>query len=139
YAIANPLGCQGDGAMMWGITASDGPADVELEDASGKRRFRAYAARGTDTHDDCTLAPTATAASIPFAPELAIPAVLEMHRRFGKYIYSTYGFLDAFNPSFDFDVPLLHGHCIPGFGWVDGDYLGIDHGAICAMIENYRS
>ena len=139
YAIANPLGCQGYGAMMWGITASDGPADVELEDASGKRRFRAYAARGTDTHDDCTLAPTATVASIPFAPELAIPAVLEMHRRFGQYIYSKYGFFDAFNPSFHFDVPLSHGRGVAGFGWVDIDYLGIDQGPICAMIENQRT
>jgi hypothetical protein len=139
YAIANPLGCQGYGAMMWGITASDGPADVELEDASGKRRFRAYAARGTDAHDDCTLAPTATVASIPFAPELAIPAVLEMHRRFGQYIYSKYGFFDAFNPSFHFDVPLSHGRGVAGFGWVDVDYLGIDQGPICAMIENQRT
>ena len=29
--------------------------------------------------------------------------------------------------------------CIPGFGWVDSDYLGIDQGPILAMIENYRS
>jgi len=74
-----------------------------------------------------------------FAPELAIPAVLSMHSRYGKYIYADYGFLDAFNPSFDFDIPLAHGRCIPGFGWVAGDYIGIDQGAIFAMIENYRS
>jgi hypothetical protein len=101
--------------------------------------YRAYAARGTDAHDDCTLAPTAAVASIPFAPELAIPAVLEMHRRFGQYIYSQYGFVDAFNQSFNFDVPLRHGHDIAGFGWVDNDYLGIDEGPICAMIENERT
>jgi hypothetical protein len=69
-----------------------------------------------------------------------VPAVLDMHKRFGEHIYSKYGFLDAFNPSFDYtDVPLHHGRCIPGFGWVDGDYIGIDQGAIFAMIENYRS
>ena len=68
-------------------------------------------------------------ASLPFAPELAIPAVLEMNKRFGQHIYAQYGFLDAFNLNFDFDVPLAHGRCIPGFGWVDGDYLGIDQGA----------
>ena len=90
-------------------------------------------------HDDCTLAPTATVSSIPFAPEVAIPAVLDMHKRYGQYIYSMYGFLDAFNLSFHSDVPLRHGRSVPGFGWVDGDYLGIDQGAICAMIENYRS
>ena len=139
YAIANPLRCNDYGATVWGITASDGPADIELEDANGKRMYRGYAARGTDTHDDCTLAPTATVASIPFAPELAIPAVLEMHRRFGQYIYSDYGFFDAFNSSFHFDVPLSHGRAVAGFGWVDVDYLGIDQGPICAMIENQRT
>jgi hypothetical protein len=143
YAIANPLRCKDYGASVWGITASDGPGDFEIEDALGKHVFRAYAARGIGgaaAHDDCTLAPTAAVASIPFAPELAIPAVLNMYRRFGQYIYGTYGFLDAFNPSFTFaDEPLSHGRCIPGFGWVDEDYLGIDQGALVSMIENYRS
>ena len=141
YAVANPHQCKGYGTTIWGITASDGPANVELEDASGRRRYRAYHARGIGAagDDDCTLAPTAAVASIPFAPELAIPAVLDMQRKFGQYIYSTYGFLDAFNLSFNFDGPLSHGRSVPGFGWVDGDYLGIDQGAICAMIENYRS
>jgi hypothetical protein len=143
YAIENPLRCNDYGASMWGITASDGPGDFEIEGASGKRVYRAYTARGIGgaaAHDDCTLAPTAAVASIPFAPELAIPAVLNMYRRFGQYIYGTYGFLDAFNPSFTVaDEPLSHGRCIPGFGWVDEDYLGIDQGALVAMIENYRS
>jgi hypothetical protein len=143
YAIANPLGCKGYGADMWGITASDGPGEIEIDDKSGRRVFRAYAARGiggASAHDDCTLAPTAAVASIPFAPELAIPAVLHMYKRFGHYIYGTYGFLDAFNPSFTFaDVSLSQGRRIPGVGWVDHDYLGIDQGALIAMIENYRS
>ncbi|HEV8439598.1 MAG TPA: glucoamylase family protein [Methylomirabilota bacterium] len=142
YAVANPLRCKDYGANIWGLSASDGPADVVLEDASGRRVFRSYAARGIDltgTHDDCTLAPTAVVASIPFAPELAIPAVLEIHRRFGQHIYSKYGFLDAFNPTFTFDVPLRHGRNVPDFGWVAGDYLGIDQGALFAMIENHRS
>ncbi|TMH08420.1 MAG: hypothetical protein E6H67_01485 [Betaproteobacteria bacterium] len=144
YAIANPLRCKEYGATVWGITASDGPADMELEEGGVLRLFRTYTARGigdagTATHDDCTLAPTAAVASIPFAPELAIPAVLEMNRRFGEHIYAKYGFLDAFNLSFNFDGPLIHGRCIPGFGWVDGDYIGIDQGAILAMLENYRS
>jgi hypothetical protein len=143
YAIANPLKCKDYGASVWGITASDGPGDIQIDDDAGRRVFRAYAARGIGgaaAHDDCTLAPTAAVASIPFAPELAIPAVLNMYQRFGRYIYGTYGFLDAFNPSFTFaDETLSHGRCIPGFGWVDEDYLGIDQGALVAMIENYRS
>jgi hypothetical protein len=32
-----------------------------------------------------------------------------------------------------------HGRSVKGFGWVAGDYLGIDQGPILAMIENYRS
>ena len=143
YAIANPLQCKDYGATVWGITASDGPGEIVVDDSMGKRVFRAYTARGIGgaaAHDDCTLAPTAAVASIPFAPELAIPAVRDMYRRFGRYIYGTYGFLDAFNPSFTFDhVPVHAGRYIEGFGWVDDDYLGIDQGALVAMIENYRS
>lgn len=144
YAVANPRRCRDYGPTIWGITASDGPADVEIDDAdAGKRRaFRSYTARGIDLtgkHDDCTLAPTAVVASIPFAPELAIPTTLELHRRFGQHIYSKYGFLDAFNRTFLFDVPLRHGRHIPDFGWVAGDYLGIDQGAMFTMIENYRT
>src|SRR5262249_42424121 len=62
YAIANPRRCRDYGATVWGITASDGPADVELEDAGGRRAFYTYRARGIDSTgrpDDCTLAPTA--------------------------------------------------------------------------------
>jgi hypothetical protein len=144
YAIANPRRCRDYGETVWGITASDGPADIVVEDANGRRVFRSYTARGIDPtgkRDDCTLAPTAVVASIPFAPEIVIPATLEMHRRFGEHIYSKYGFLDAFNRSFTFafDFRLRHGRQIPGFGWVNGDYLGIDQGAMLAMIENYRS
>ncbi len=62
-----------------------------------------------------------------------------MHRRYGEHIYGKYGFYDAFNPSFDYDVPLMHGHRIPGVGWVDNDYLGFDQGPIVATIENHRS
>jgi hypothetical protein len=142
YAIANPRRCRDYGATVWGLTASDGPADVEIEDAGGRRAFRSYTARGVDVTgktDDCTLAPTAVVASIAFAPELVVPTTLDMQRRFGQHIYSKYGFLDSFNRNFLFDVPLRHGRYVPNFGWVAGDYLGIDQGAMLAMIENYRT
>src|SRR4029079_167364 len=104
------------------------------------RTFYGYAGRGAPHgYDDGTIAPTAVLGSIAFAPEIAIPAIRELYRRYGEHIYSEYGFLDAFNPSFNFDVPLAHGRCIPGFGWVASDYLGIDQGPIVAMIENRRS
>ena len=142
YAVANPRNCHDYGATIFGLTASDGPADVELRDGSVRRIFYTYTARGIDatgTHDDCTVAPTAVIASIPFAPELVISVTREMHRRYGEHIYAKYGFLDAFNRTFTFDVPLRHGRVIRNFGWVADDYLGIDQGPIFAMIENHRS
>jgi hypothetical protein len=142
YAVANPHGWKDYGIDVWGVTASDGPANVICDYDGKPRAFRAYAARGAagpSDYDDGTLAPTALVASIAFAPEIVIPAMHEVTRRFGAHVYSTYGYLDAFNPSFNFKVPLEHGHCIPGFGWVASDYIGIDQGPIVAMIENFRS
>lgn len=144
YATANRLGWKGYGPNVWGLTACDGPVDIVLPYHGETRTFRTYAARGVslnsnDNYDDGTIAPTAAVASLPFAPEIVIPATLAMHRTYGAQIYGRYGFLDAFNPSFDFDVPLHHGRRVPGFGWVDTDYLGIDQGPILAMIENHRS
>jgi hypothetical protein len=145
YAIANPGGWIGYGANMWGLTACDGPGRVDVADATGRMRsFRDYYARGaglTDyAFDDGTIAPTAAASSIAFAPEIAIPAVEEMHRRYGPQIYGRYGFMDSFNPSFTATgVKLSDGQVLPGFGWVGTDYLGIDQGEIVAMIANYRN
>jgi hypothetical protein len=57
--------------------------------------------------------PTAAIASVVFAPEQVIPATLEMHKRYGDYIYSSYGFLDSFNPSFNYDIPIKTGRLVP--------------------------
>ena len=141
YAIANPMGWKLYGENTWGLTASDGPQGANLDYDGSLREFRHYSARGAglaDAFDDGTIAPTAAAASLPFAPEIVIPAVEEMYKAYGKEIYSKYGFLDSFNPSFSYDIPLKTGHIVPGFGWVASDYLGIDQGPILAMIENYR-
>jgi hypothetical protein len=143
YAIANPGRWKGYGENMWGLTACDGPGDMQIADYSGEtRQFKDYFARGAGilhTFDDGTIAPTAAISSLPFAPEIVIPAVQEMYSRYGSTIYSTYGFLDAFNPSFVAQAPLSNGRIAPGFGWVDIDYVGIDQGPILAMIANYRS
>ncbi len=143
WAIANPRGWFGLGETIWGVSASDGPADIELEFRGEPRRFYTYAGRGVGPGfdvDDGTIAPTAAVASIAFAPELALPALAAMRERYGEHLYSRYGFLDAFNPSFRWtDVPLHHGRVEAGVGWFDTDYLGIDQGPILAMIENHRS
>jgi hypothetical protein len=142
YAIANPMGWKDYGENVWGLSASDGPQKHHATFAGETREFRDYSARGvglTDSFDDGTIAPTAAIGSLPFAPEIVIPATLEMHRRYGDIIYAQYGFLDAFNPSFSWDVPLWTGRVVPGRGWVGGDYLAIDQGPILTMIANYRN
>jgi len=142
YAIDNPMGWEGYGEKLWGLTACDGPVDAELDYKGTTRRFFTYAARGaaaTEVRDDGTISPTAAASSIAFAPEIAIPAIEEMTTTWGPLIYTKYGFLDAFNPSFKYSIPVRHGHVDPAMGWVDHDYLGIDQGPIVIMIENHRS
>jgi hypothetical protein len=141
YAVANPGGWKGYGENIWGLTACDGPLDGTLTIGGKPRSFLTYAARGAsavETRDDGTIAPTAAASSMPFAPEIAAPAIEAMRARADQRLYSKYGFLDAFNPTLT--VPAAKfGVVDPVLGWVDVDYLGIDEGPIVGMIENYRT
>nr|WP_244463360.1 glucoamylase family protein [Acetobacter orleanensis] len=133
YAMTNPGRWQDYGKDVWGLTASDGPGELTQTVGGTPRRFMSYAARGTGrdyTQDDGTIAPTAAGGSVAFAPEIAIPALREMKHRYGGRIYSRYGFVDAFNPSF---------HTADKSFWSDTAYLGIDQGPILLMIENWRS
>ncbi len=145
YAMLNPKGWRGYDADVWGFTACDGPADMIAPYRGEPRRFYSYVARGVGggkvtSVDDGTIAPTAAASSIAFAPDIAIPAIITMVRRYGTHIYGQYGFVDAFNPSFHFETPhLTFGKVVRGFGWVDTDYLGIDQGPILAMIANFTN
>ncbi len=143
YAIANPGGFRDYGENIWGLTACDGPADVTLDVNGRSVRFHTYAARAASaswTNDDGTLAPTAAGGSIAFAPEVAIPALAAMKTKYGADLWGSYGFLDALNPTFTFtDIQLTHGKVVPGKGWFDTDYIGIDQGPIVAMIENLRT
>ena len=164
YAIANPRHWQAYGKNVWGISASDGPGPTNEPYLGKERNFLPYAARGVGVGrivDDGTIAPTAAIASLPFAPEIVLPATLEMYHRFGSSIYSSYGFLDAFNASYrsgpgtpgapgTSGTPGTSGPSTPRAAgavnppatnavWVDPDYVGIDEGPILAMIENYRS
>jgi hypothetical protein len=139
YAIANPDGWNDYGASVWGLTACDGPGDMTLTINGKPHQLRGYAARGMASYDDGTLAPTAMVSSLPFAPEIVLPGIRELRRRYGAAIYHEYGFVDAFNPSFPATAHAASGTTLPGAGWVDVDYLGIDQGPIVAMIENHRS
>ena len=50
-----------------------------------------------------------------------------MKNQFGDDLYTKYGFLDAFNLTFEKD------------GWFNRDYIGIDQGPILIQLENLES
>jgi hypothetical protein len=140
YATANPGGWAGYGEDIWGLTACDGPGDLTLDVGGTPRRFYGYAARGVGGPvDDGTLAPTAVVSAIPFAPEIAIPAVRALLARYGDHVYREHGFVDAFDPTFPATGTPATGTVVADAGWVAADHLGIDQGPIIAMIENHRS
>ncbi|WP_447727899.1 glucoamylase family protein [Sphingomonas koreensis] len=142
YAIANPMGWTGYSKDIWGLTACDGPGGYDLPFKGRTATFRAYSARGPlgqpDEYDDGTLAPTAALGSLPFAPEIVIPAADALRKWPG--LYSQYGFLDSFNPSFTWtDKRLANGRINGKHGWIDTDYIGIDQGPVLLQAANYRS
>ncbi len=133
HCIANPRGWKGYGALVWGLTASDGPFPGRPGAVDGAG-FHSYWARGAGAGgaaDDGTIAPTAVGGSVPFAPEVTIPTLMHLRERFGDRVYGSYGFTDAFNLSY----PAPAG----GEGWFDHQYLAIDSGPILLMVENYRT
>ncbi|MEP6769662.1 MAG: glucoamylase family protein [Acidobacteriota bacterium] len=141
YSIENPGGWRGYGPDVWGLSACDGPIDGDHVVDGRPRHFYTYAARGAsakEIRDDGTITPAAAVSSLPFAPEIVLPAIVAMKAR-GEPLYARYGFLDAFNPTFRLDIPVQHGRVVPGAGWFDTDYLGIDQGPILAMVENART
>lgn len=98
---------------IWGLTASDYIGG-----------YIAWGAPPPDKAIDGTVVPCAAAGSLMFAPEITLPALVEMKRRFGDQIYGRYGFADAFNPH---------------TGWVNPDVIGIDVGITLLSAENLRS
>ena len=130
YAQDNPNGFTGYGKLDWGLTACDGPG-WESKTIDGKeRQFYGYIARGfPDAPDDGTIAPTAAASSLPFAPDVVLPTLRHWTTN-RKELLGPYGFHDSFNMTYDQSKPS---------GWVASDTIGIDQGAILLSIENYRS
>ena len=141
YCMANPMRWQGYSRHQWGLTACDGPGGHRITLKGRPARFHGYSARGPigqpDGLDDGTIAPTAALGSLPFAPDIVVPAAEAMMRYPG--LYSQYGFRDAFNPSFVFDdIPIETGTVDKVHGWVARDYLGIDQGPILLQAANHR-
>ncbi len=100
--------------------------------AGVERTFFDYVARGVpDGPDDGTLAPWAVAASLPFAPDIVLPTVMNF-RRLKIEISNPYGFKASINP-------LFKGANDDGVGWISKYHFGINEGPTVLMIENYRS
>ena len=118
YCIANPGGFTGYGALLWGLTACDGPT------GTGYLGYSARGAPGPGTTDDGTIAPTAAGGSLPFTPEISIPTLRNMYDQYRTTLWTPYGFADAFNLKAN---------------WWDPDVIGIDQGPIALMTENYRT
>jgi hypothetical protein len=130
YAIRNPMNFAGYGKDCWGFTACDGPGGIKRVVNGVERQFFDYTARGAPFGpDDGTVAPWVVVASLPFAPEIVIPAV----RHFAQLdlgMTRKYGFLPSFNQSFAVEGS-------PTGWWVSPYHFGIDQGPVVLMIENY--
>lgn len=132
YAIHNPGEFDAYGANCWGLTAGDGPGWVTRHVKGRERRFFDYVARGVpDGPDDGTISPWVVVASLPFAPEIVLPALdffdgLDLGETDGYRIKA------SFNPTFPVDT-----NDAPG--WVSPWCLRINHWPIVLMIENHRS
>ena len=133
YAIQNPLEFDGYGAQCWGITASDGPGPATRRVKGVERRFFAYHERGVPNGpDDGTLAPWAVAASLPFAPEIAVPALRSCRQRYPE-IKVSYGFPGTFNPTYS----SVDGEV--GSVWVCQVHHALNQAPNILTIENHRS
>ena len=132
YAIRNPRHFAGYGEHCWGISASDGPGPMKWNFRGRVQRFAGYLARGVPYGpDDGTLSPSAAIASLPFAPEIVLPAVASF-RALGVQRGNPSSFISSFNLS----APDPNGG---EHGWVAPEEIGISQGAMALMIENYRS
>lgn len=122
YAVRNPRKFAGYGENCWGVSASDGP---------GVGRYHGYRARGVPFGpDDGTIAPWAAAASLPFAPEIVLPALECMQQNLGEDFSSLPG-TRSFNSTFRAGAD--------NGPWKSGYSFAIDQGPVVMMLENFRS
>jgi hypothetical protein len=134
YAIDNPLRFKDYGPHCWGITASEGPGPGTLKLNGIDRQLFDYVGRGVPYGpDDGTLAPWALVASLPFAPEIVLPALHRCIHQAKLTKFNAYGFKASFNPSHPGNPGNPYGW------WVSPWHYGLNQGPIILMIENYRS
>lgn len=113
FAIDNQEQCETYGENVWGISAGDGPDG-----------YQAYGAPPGTINHDCTVIPSAAAASIVFTPVESKAAIQEIYTLYQSEIWGKYGFSNAFNVD---------------RGWYDPDVIGIDQGNMLLMLENYQN
>lgn len=109
HCVHNPNGFAGYGPNCWGLTASDGN--------------EGYAPHAPNV-DRGVIAPAAALGSLPYTPELSLPALRHFYFEMGDRLWRKYGFVDAFNVGAD---------------WYSDQHLAIDQAPILVMIENYRT
>jgi hypothetical protein len=130
YAQRNPHKFEDYQGAVWGLTASHGPGPATRTVHGHQRKFDGYVARGAPFGpDDGTVAPWASLASLPFAPELVLPTLHYLMAQ-TEDTRNHFGFYASFNPDF-------HEH--PGdFGWTSPWHYGLNQGPIVLMLQNYR-
>lgn len=131
YGQRNPRRFRHYHGRSWGWTASDGPGPKTVNVAGRRRRLYGYRARGAPFGpDDGTIAPWASIASLPFAPEVVLPTLRHLVAANSDPDNGA-SFRCSFNPS------------LPGgkgdMGWISPWHFGLNDGPIVVMIENHRS
>ena len=130
YAIRNPKHFRHYCENCWGWTACDGPGPLQVVVDGRKRRLLGYAARGAPYGpDDGTVAPWASVASLPFAPDVVIPTMQHIARMVRQHAHYMPGC--SFNPTWD------GGKGPPG--WVSPWRFALNSGPVVLMIENWLS
>ena len=133
YARRNPNAFLGYGDDLWGLSAAEGPGNFTLATRSGERSFFGYAARGAPFGpDDGTIAPWSYFASLPFAPEIVMPALRHLLLRYPSVVRD-YKVPSGFNPT------LANEGGFGPDGWISDARFGLDQGIMVLMVENYRS
>ena len=133
YAMDNPLKFAGYSRDCWGITASDGPGPGSIKLNGIERQFFDYRGRGVPYGpDDGTVAPWAVVTSLPFAPEIVLPAIDHCVNELKLTEANPYGFKATFNATY----PTKSGTTC---GWVSPWHYGLNQGPIMLMIENFRT
>jgi hypothetical protein len=98
---------------LWGISASD-----------SQKGYTAWGGPPLMGHPDGSVVPSAPAGSLPFLPQETLRVLETIREKYSQVAWTTYGFVDAFNPLTN---------------WASPDVLGIDAGITILMAENART